>query len=144
MMILMVMVRIQYCKQTFNKNILALNFSLWLSLELACIYFKSFIGSDNNTNHNGNDNHNDEATATAETADGRFVNVSVATDCQESLHEYQQQMEPSESVEGIEYRLWALRNDVEHDDELDESESSQQSRKKRKKKPCTDKIAVLA
>ena len=62
------------------------------------------------------------------------------TDCQESLHEYQQQMEPSESVEGIEYRLWVLRNDVEHDDELDESESSQQSRKKRKKKPCTDKM----
>ena len=64
------------------------------------------------------------------------------TDCEESLHEFHQQMKLSESVEGIEYRLRALRNDVEYDDQPDEAEYSQQSKKRRKKK--AKKIAVLA
>ena len=66
------------------------------------------------------------------------------THCEESLHESQRQMEPSDSVEAIEYRLRALRNDVEHDQKVDESEVFSQSRKKRKKKRSKERIAIMA
>ena len=100
----------------------------------------------NNTYHKGNNYHNDEATATAETTDGRFFNVSAETDCQESLHESQQRMEESEDDQIVEIieSLPIPSDDVEHDERPDESEGLGQSRKRRKKKRSKERIALMA
>jgi len=115
-----------------------------LIIMLANLYsFLWFTENNDRSSYKGNNNHNDESSATAETTDGRFFNISVETACQEPLHESQQQIERPDPVLEIIEALPVPSDKVEHNEDPDETELSKQSRHRRKKKKQRERIAVL-